>query len=156
MPIARALTVLSALRALSIRIEDFPHIRSVSPGRAAAQRTKEREAWTFLVNNAVWAPRLHALRIDGGELNTMQLSTLLRRSRYCRELWFCNCAMLGPSLWTFLGSEWEGRTALRVLGVMTCGGQLDEGVLDIIGTLEGLQVSEHPIVLVVGGDTDVG
>ncbi|KAF2867216.1 hypothetical protein BDV95DRAFT_503111 [Massariosphaeria phaeospora] len=138
-PTSRALASLSALRVLSIRIEAFPHLRAVPHSRFAQQRVEQHKAWSLLASTAAWAPRLHALRIDGAELNTRQLTTLLRPSRWCRELWISNCAMVGPELWTFLASEWEARSALQVLGVMNCGGQLDEHVLDLIGALDGLQ-----------------
>lgn len=141
-PIAKALSDLSALRALSVRIEDLPHVRAVPRSRIAAQRHEQREAWTLLANTAVWAPRLTALRIEGGEITSTQMVTLLRRSRWCRELWACKCSLIGKKLWSFLGSkEWEGRAALRILGIMRCGGQLDEEVLDVIGGLSALQVS---------------
>lgn len=140
--VAKAISSLSALRALSIRIEDFPHVRAVPRSRFAAQQVEQRHAWDILTNTATFAPRLNALRIEAGELTTPQLSLLLNQSRWCRELWLCRCALIGKELWDFLGGEWEGRAALRILGVMRCGGQLDEESLDCIGTLGRLQVSE--------------
>lgn len=145
-PIAEALSQLPALRALSIRIDDFSHVRTVSRKRAAAQRVEQRDAWELLTNKAVWAPRLHAFRVESGELTSQQLSNLLRRNRWCRELWLSKCRMVDKGLWDFLGTEWEGRTALRILGVMSCGGQLDEDVLDLIDSLTGLEVSPPSVV----------
>jgi hypothetical protein len=141
-PIANVLAGLSAIRVLSIHIEDFPYVRAMPPIRAAAQRTEEREAWSLLTGTAIWAPRLNALRIEGGELTTSQLSTLLRKVRWCRELWLYRCTMIDYSLWIFLGSEWEGGSALQVLGISRCGGKLDEEVLDLIGGLRSLRVSD--------------
>jgi len=140
-PIVKALAGLSALRVLSIRIEDFPQVRTVPRTRAATQRTEEREAWRLLTETAIWAPRLNALRIEGGELNTVQLSTLLSKVRWCRELWLCKCTMIDHSFWKFLASEWEGRNALQILGISRCGGKLDEEVLDWIGGFKNLRVS---------------
>ncbi|KAF2192544.1 hypothetical protein K469DRAFT_313606 [Zopfia rhizophila CBS 207.26] len=146
-PIAKALSGLPALRALSLRIEGFPHVRAVPRSRGAAQRGEQRAAWELLANEAVWAPRLSALRIEGGELSTKQLTVLMSKSRWCREIWLCKCNMIGKYVWSFLGSEWEGRAALRILGIIRCGGQLDEEVLDIIGKLDGLQVSRPSFVI---------
>jgi hypothetical protein len=140
-PTAKALAGLPALRVLSIRIEDFPQVRAVPHTRATTQRTEEREAWSLLTQTAIWAPRLNALRIEGGELNTAQLSILLSKVRWCRELWFCKCVMIDYSLWKFLASEWKGRSVLQILGVSRCGGKLDEEVLDWIGGLKSLRVS---------------
>jgi hypothetical protein len=140
-PIANAIANMPAIRALSIRIEDFPHGRAVPRNKVTQQRFEQRQAWGLLTANATWAPRLAALRIEGGEVSTAQLTTLLRKSRWCRELWLCKCASVGRELWNFIGSEYEGRAALEILGVMRCGGQLDEGVLDVIGTLTSLRVS---------------
>ncbi|KAF1958551.1 hypothetical protein CC80DRAFT_545891 [Byssothecium circinans] len=138
-PIARVISNLSALRALSIRIEDFPHVRTVPRSRLAMQRAEQRAAWDLLASTAVFAPRLHALRIEGGELRTTQLSRLLSKSRWCKELWLCKCSSIGEEVWSWLGSEWQGRTALCILGVMRCGGQLGEEALDTIGGLKNLQ-----------------
>ncbi|KAF2741573.1 hypothetical protein EJ04DRAFT_507340 [Polyplosphaeria fusca] len=138
-PIAKALSKLAALRALSIRIEDYPHVRAVPRKLAGRQQIEQRDAWELLVNQATWASRLHALRVEGGELSARQLCTLLSKNRWCAELWLCKCASIGTELWSYLGSEWEGRAALRILGVMRCGGQLNEEVLDLIGGLGGLQ-----------------
>ncbi|KAF2477283.1 uncharacterized protein BDR25DRAFT_371341 [Lindgomyces ingoldianus] len=138
-PLAKALASLPALRALSIRIEDFPHVRTVPQARVASQRIEQCKAWDLLAASAVWASRINALRIEGGELSTKQLVALLSQNRWCRELWLCKCNMIGKDLWTFLGSEWEGRTALQILGILRCGGQLDEEVLDVIDILDGLR-----------------
>lgn len=142
-PIAKAIASLSGLRALSIRIEDFPHVRSVPRSRIAVQRIEQAHAWTLLSKTAQWAPRLKALRIEGGELSTPQLARLLGKSRWCHELWLCRCSLISNDIWRWLGSEWEGRAALRILGVMRCGGRLDEEALDVIGGLHGLQVSKR-------------
>jgi hypothetical protein len=141
-PVAKALAALRALRVLSVRIDDFPHIRAMPRRLVGTQRAEQREAWGIVAETAIWAPRLQALRIEGGELNSSQLFTLLRKSRWCQELWLCKCSSIGKELWNFLGNEWEyGRASLRILGIMRCGGQLDEGVMDLIGGLKGLQVS---------------
>jgi hypothetical protein len=143
-PTAKVIAGLSALRALSIRIEEFPRVRALPRNTVAVQRLEQRQAWDFLMANATWASRLTALRVEGGELSTAQLVTLLDRSRWCHELWICKCHLIGQELWKFLGSEaWEGRAALRILGVMRCGGQLDEDAMDAIGSLDGLQVSHE-------------
>lgn len=142
-PVAKAISQLSALRALSLRIEDFPHIRSMPRRLVASHHAEQRDAWGILTEKAVWAPRLQALRVEGGELSSAQLFVLLRRSRWCRELWLSKCPLIGKELWSFLGNEWtHGRAALNVLGIMRCGGQLDEDVLDAIGSLDRLQVSK--------------
>jgi hypothetical protein len=139
-PTARAISGLSALRALSIRIEDFPHVRNVRRSQMVIQKAEQRTAWDLLSTAAVFTPRLHALRIEGGEVNTTQLSRLLGQSRWCSELWLSKCTEIGEELWDWLGNEWEARTALRILGVMRCGGQLEENAMDAIGRLRNLQV----------------
>jgi hypothetical protein len=141
-PIAKAVASLPALRALSIRIEDFPQARSLPRQAAAMRRSEEREAWGILTDKAIWAPKLQALRIEGGELSSVQLSNLLRRSRWCQELWLCRCRLIGKDFWSFVKRDWKhGRAAMRILGVMRCGGQMDEDMLDAIGSLNDLQVS---------------
>lgn len=140
-PVAKALAAMPALRSLSIRTEDFPQARGFPRLTAKSRRSEEREAWRILTETAVWAPQLQALRIEGGQLSSTQLSKLLCKSRWCRELWLCKCSLIGPDLWRFIGDGWQnGRLALRILGVMRCGGQIDQDVLDVIGSLNGLQV----------------
>lgn len=136
--VAHALSTLPALRALSIRMED-PYSRSTSRHRRVAQIVAERAAWELLVNEALWGPRLQALRLDGGEISTGQLEMLLSKNHLCQEIWIAKCSMITKKIWTFLGTEWEGRTSLRVLGIMKCGMPLDEEALDCIDGLEGLQ-----------------
>ncbi|OCL02918.1 hypothetical protein AOQ84DRAFT_421140, partial [Glonium stellatum] len=128
--VAHALAQLPAIRAMSIRMED-PHARSTPRHRRVAQIVAERAAWELLVTEAAWAPRLAALRIEGGELGTGQLATLLGRTRGLRELWVVKCGMVGD--------EWEGRAGLRVLGVLRCGMRLDEEGLDCLDGLDGLE-----------------
>ncbi|PVI06522.1 hypothetical protein DM02DRAFT_423781 [Periconia macrospinosa] len=140
-PIAGALARLSALRVLSIRIEDSPHMRTIPRSRMSSQRAEQRRAWDILSDMATWGPRLEALRIEGGEVSTSQLSQLLARSRWCRELWLSKCNFIGEELWEWLGSEWQGSASLRILGVMRCGGQIGDLALDVIGGLSNLQVS---------------
>jgi hypothetical protein len=141
LPLAKALAALPALRTLSVRIEDFVHVRAIPRRQIAVQRAQEQEAWELLSNTAVWASRINALRIEGGEVSTPQLSKLLRSSRWCHEIWLCKCARIGEDVWGWLAREWEGRAALRVLGVMRCGGQLSERSLEDIGLMRALQVS---------------
>ncbi|KAF2691532.1 hypothetical protein K458DRAFT_324950 [Lentithecium fluviatile CBS 122367] len=138
-PIAKAVASLYALRTLSIRIEDSLHVRAVPRRQLASQRIEQKEAWEILTKTAVWAPRLKALRIEGGELSVADLSRLLNKSRWCHEVWLCKCPSLRKELWSWLGGEWEGRSALRVLGVMRCGGEIGEKALDMIGELKGLR-----------------
>ncbi|KAF2275873.1 uncharacterized protein EI97DRAFT_58900 [Westerdykella ornata] len=139
-PIAKSLSALQGLRTLSIRIEAFPQVRGMRGGLAVSQRLEQREAWNILTADAVWAPRLHALRLEGGEITSTQVSRLLRRSRWCRELWLSKCALVDKGIWSFLANEWATANAsLRILGIMECGGQLDEEVLELIDRLEGLQ-----------------
>ncbi|KAH7127020.1 hypothetical protein B0J11DRAFT_432416 [Dendryphion nanum] len=140
-PTATALSALPALRAVSIRIEDVSHVRAMSRNKIAAQRVEQRHAWTTLTSKAIWASRLNALRIEGAELNSRQLMTLVHKSRWIREIWVSKCALIGRALWDVLGAEeWVGRGAsLRVLGVGRCGGRVDEGVLDVVDGLGGLQ-----------------
>jgi hypothetical protein len=89
----------------------------------------------------VWASRINALRVEGGELSTGQLARLLRDSRWCRELWLSKCTRIGDAVWGWLAGRWEGRDALRVLGVMRCGGRLSGEAVEGLGLLRGLQVS---------------
>ncbi|KAF2751764.1 hypothetical protein M011DRAFT_394211 [Sporormia fimetaria CBS 119925] len=139
-PIANTLACLPALRAISIRIDNFAQLRHMSHRLQASQRHEQREAWQFLAKTAVWAPRLLALRVEGAELSSSQLFTLLRGNQMCRELWLCKCPQVGPDLWNFLSNEWEtDHDYLRILGVMRCGGQLGGDALDAIGKLRGLQ-----------------
>ncbi|OCL00652.1 uncharacterized protein K441DRAFT_651654 [Cenococcum geophilum 1.58] len=116
-----------------------PYSRSTSRPRRVAQIVAERAAWELLVNEALWAPRLQALRLDGGEISTGQLEKLLNKNHLCEEIWIAKCSMITKEIWTFLGTEWEGRTSLRVLGIMKCGMPLDEEALDCIDGLEGLE-----------------
>lgn len=139
-PIAASIAKLSALRVLSIRIEDISHVRTVPRSRMASQRAEQRVAWDILTDNPAWAPRLEGLRIEGGEVSTTQLSQLLTGSRWCRELWLSKCSSIGEELWNWLGSGWEGSDSLHILAVMRCGGQLGEVALDVIGELRSLQV----------------
>lgn len=140
-PVAKALASLPALRALSVRNDDFPHARAVPRKQAVKQRDEERQAWSILSSTAVWASRLRALRIEGGEISSAHLFTLLGRSGAVRELWLYKCSFIGKELWAFLGRNWHGRAALRVLGLSRCGGQLGEEALLSIGALD-LQVSK--------------
>jgi len=139
--VAKTIGKLSALKTLSLRIEDFPRVRAVPRGRMAQLHAQQTEAWTLLAKTAAWAPRLTALRVEGGEMSTSQLSMLLRRSRSLRELWLCKCGAVGKELWLWLGTHWEDLVSLQILGVVKCGGALDETALDAIGTLESLRVS---------------
>ncbi|OCK77631.1 hypothetical protein K432DRAFT_384527 [Lepidopterella palustris CBS 459.81] len=139
-PVAHALTTLPALRVLALRI-DHPHARSIPRSRRVVQSANERAAWELLVSDSPWAERLQALRIEGGEVSGSQLGKLLSKNHFCREIWLGKCYRLGKEIWKFLGSEWKGRFALRVLGVMRCGGELDEEDLELVGGLCGLKVS---------------
>ena len=139
-PIARSIARLRALRVLSIRIEDSPYMRTTSRSGRASQQAEQRVAWEILTDTAAWAPRLEALRIEGGEISTTQLSQLLARSRWCRELWLSRCKSIGEEMWDWLGSGWKGSASLHILGIMGCGGQLGELAIDAIGGLRSLQV----------------
>lgn len=139
-PLAKAIAELPALRALSIRTEDYLYTRTVPRRLLASQRIQEHAAWDLLSETAVWAPRITALRIEGGEMSTAQLARLLDNSRWCRELWLCKCGHVREDVWGWLAREWKGRGALRMLGVMRCGLRLDEAALEAIGRIRGLQV----------------
>jgi len=152
-PLAKTLANLIAIRTLSIRTEDYPNVRTIPRQQKIAQRGQELEAWEILSQTAIWAPRINALRIEGGEISTAQLSKLLRPSRWCHEIWLCKCERIGGDVWRWLGREWEGRSALKVLGVMRCGGRLTEEALDDIGLMRGLQVSSRLHLCLIKGDT---
>ncbi|ORY11495.1 hypothetical protein BCR34DRAFT_587838 [Clohesyomyces aquaticus] len=139
-PIANALSRLPALRALSLRIEDLHHVRPVPRTYMATSHIEQDRAWDILSTSAgQWASRLDALRIENAEVGDEQLIRILSQTRRLGELWLYKCSQIDVSLWSFLGSEWEGRTGLRVLAIMHSGTQLDEEVLDVISTLDGLQ-----------------
>lgn len=138
--IAKAIAQLSALRTLSIRIEDNQYARAVPRTCMARERLEQDRAWSVLAGSAVWTHHLHALRIEKADLNHEQLATLLRGGRSCRELALSRCNFIGKELWEFLGGAWKGRTALQRLSVAECGSVLDDAALNAIGRLEGLQV----------------
>jgi hypothetical protein len=116
-------------------------MRTMSRSQIVAQQNEQLAAWDVLTKTAVWAPRLNALRIEGGELTTHQLASLLGANQWCHELWLYKCAQMGSELWAWLGLEWEAGSKLRVLGVGSCGGEIEDEALDGIDGLKGLQVS---------------
>lgn len=139
-PTARGLALLQTLQELSIHIEGSPQ---ASP-RSVVPHQSEQEAWDILSKTAVWAPGMRALRIQNAEFSDVQLSHLLRGNRSCKELWICRCRFVYNDFWRFIRDEWDyGRAELRILGVMSYGGEIDEDVLDVIGSLSDLQVSAN-------------
>jgi hypothetical protein len=149
LPVAKTLASLPALRTLSVRFNELPYLRGIPRKIFACQKDEQRQAWSLLTESAVWAPRLKALRIECADITIEQLSTLLRKSRQCRELWLCDCDAIDSKLWGILEREWKG----SILGVMHCGHLLNEESLDSIGNLKNLQVSNwfRPARFIDGG-----
>lgn len=109
------------------------------------------KAWALLCETASWAPRFRALRLEGAEIADRDLMGLLGRGSV-RELWVSRCGALGRAFWGMLadcntaGEDYAARKhssgKLEILGVMQCGraSVIDEGVVESIGRMRGLQV----------------
>jgi hypothetical protein len=138
-PIAEAIAGLGALRHLHIRIEKSMHGRNVARSCIALERMEQEKAWNVLGSGkAVWTPRLRALHIEDAELGIEHLVGMLSGGRCLRELWLSHCKFIGREVWGFL--KRRECVALRVLGLADYGCALDEGCLDVIESLRGLQV----------------
>jgi hypothetical protein len=137
--VAHVLKSLPALRTLSLRIEG-PHVRFNSRRMQATHRMEERMAWEILAENPSWAVALQALRIDGAQISTAQLSTILSANHLCRELWICKCSTVDREIWKWLGEEWKGREILKILGVLKCDIEIGEKDVDFISGMKALQV----------------
>jgi hypothetical protein len=101
---------------------------------------EERMAWEILAENPSWAVALQALRIDGAQISTAQLSTILSANHLCRELWICKCSTVDREIWKWLGEEWKGREILKILGVLKCDIEIGEKDVDFISGMKALQV----------------
>ncbi|KAF2856725.1 hypothetical protein T440DRAFT_382777 [Plenodomus tracheiphilus IPT5] len=138
-PVAKAISELCALRDLSIRVEDDLYARAVPRSSMAVEREEQNKGWTLIGQTAVWKRRLQRLKVLNADLTADQLAKLLGGSRWCEEIWLGGCKFIGRDIWTFLGHEWEGRTALQRLHVADCGWPLDKESLEAIGGLSALQ-----------------
>jgi hypothetical protein len=142
-PIAETIAELSALRSLSIRVEEDIFARAVPRNCMAWERREQDKAWTVLARTATWKDRLRVLRLENAELTTEQLAALLCQSRWCGALQLSRCRFIGKELWRFLGRDWAGRSCLQRLVLDETGGVLDEKAFEAIVTLSGLRVSNN-------------
>ena len=139
--VARSVAQLSALRSLTIKIEEDQCTRAVSRPCIAQERVEQDRAWSLLAKTAVWALALRVLRIQNAGINHSQLATLLHSTRLCQELSLTKCNYLGKRLWVILAGSWPGRATLQRLVVAGCASFLDDAALEAIGKLNALQVS---------------
>ncbi|KAF2271200.1 hypothetical protein CC78DRAFT_528109 [Lojkania enalia] len=138
-PIAKALSTLPSLRTLSLRIEEYPHVRGKPRASTLHQRIQQSQAWDLLTEST-WLPRIKALRLESGDLTTPQLLAFLRATRILSELWVCKAPVVNASFFHFLGCEWEARARLNILGLSNClDARVDAQVLDFVGGMVGLQ-----------------
>ncbi|KAL6712453.1 hypothetical protein ACN47E_000330 [Coniothyrium glycines] len=139
-PIAEAITKVSALRNLSIRLEEDVYVRAVPRSCVARDRIEQDRAWTLLVESATWKYRLRSLKLESTEITTEQLTTLLDGSRQCAELHLSRCRYVTSEVWDLLGNQsWSGRLALRKLTLDESGGVLKDAAFQAISLLVGLQ-----------------
>jgi hypothetical protein len=137
-PMAKAISELSALRFLSVRIQE-PYFtkKSLQESCKAAQLA----AWQILATSAARAGRLLSLEIENAAITDSFLFRLLENNPCCRELRLRKCTFISKVLWDFLGMNWKGRDALQTLVVADCGGMLNIATLEVIGKLRRLEVS---------------
>ncbi|KAH7402446.1 hypothetical protein BKA66DRAFT_544597, partial [Pyrenochaeta sp. MPI-SDFR-AT-0127] len=138
-PIAEVIARLTALRSLSIMLEDNLYARAVPQSYMASEHQEQRRAWKQLVQNAVWRDELHTLHVESANITTSQLSKLLQGNHRCREIQLRRCRYVGNELWMFLSKEWQGSAALRTLIVADCGGVMNVATMNMIRRLNGLQ-----------------
>ena len=142
---AKALGRLSGLHELSIRIDEtvfVPHYRKF------VQDTVQRQAWDALAAHAVWAPSVRCLRFTNCDIDSVQLTQLLRLSRRLGELGLSACPFIDERVLELMGCNWRGRKGLYTLALAECEDALGGQALEAIDGLSGLQVSElFPVVI---------
>jgi hypothetical protein len=136
-PMAKAISELSALRSLSVRIQEPCYMRSPHDSSKVAQLT----AWQILATSTAWAGRLLVLKINNSDIVESCLFKILENNARCRELSLKKCALIGRALWDFLSLNLKSRNALQTLVIADCGGVLNTITLEAIERLRGLQVS---------------
>jgi hypothetical protein len=136
-PMAKAISDLSALRSLSVKIQEPYYIRGLTENCKTT-----RLAWQSLTTTTTaWARRLLVLKIENADITETSLFKILENNTCCRELSLKKCVDIGWTLWDFLATEWRGRDALQTLVIEEYGGMLNDTTLEAIGKLRGLQVS---------------
>jgi hypothetical protein len=137
-PMAKAISELSALRFLSVRVQE-PYFTKRSPQESC--KAAQLAAWQILATSTVWAGRLLVLKIENADITDSCLFRLLEKNPYCRNLSLIKCALISSALWDFLGMDWKGRDTLQTLVVAECGGMLNTATLELIGKFQRLEVS---------------
>jgi hypothetical protein len=140
-PVAKAITMLPALRQLSIKIQDCYYAR----GAQRKYLHEQSAAWEVLASSC--SRRLETLSVENADIEEAMLFRLLANNSECRELRLKGCNAVGEALWDFLGKEWLGRSTLRVLAVGGCGGDLNEATLKAVEIMEQLQVGGYLFIL---------
>jgi len=133
---AKAIPELPGLRSLSIVIQETAYTRVTQREFAATQTA----AWHALASSSAWTDGLRMLKINNADIIQPDLLTLLKHAPRCQELSMIKCHAVNTALWDFLGTNWEGRTTLRVLVVRQCGIILGKSALNAIGKMGSLQV----------------
>jgi hypothetical protein len=136
-PVAKAISELSALRSLSVKVQEPYYIRSPPQNCETAQLA----AWQILVTSSAWAGRLLVLRIENADIAESSLFGVLDNNPFCQALSLRKCASIRQTLWRFLAMDWHGRDALHSLVIEEHGVILNNAALEEIGKLGGLQVS---------------
>jgi hypothetical protein len=131
-PVAKAISHLSVLRSLSVKLGEDTCLRNIPD--------VQNKAWQILAGPNVWDGRLYSLKIENADITPSQLTRILVNNPHCQELRLANCNSVGRALWELLGGQCKGQTRLRVLSIAKCGGVVSEETLKTIEKLNGLQV----------------
>jgi hypothetical protein len=102
-PMAEIIPQLSALRSLSITIQETIYARTAQRKNSVVQTT----AWQMLAGSNDWNASLRQLRINNADITEPQLFQLLWRHVQCQELSINNCHAIGEALWDFFGGRME-------------------------------------------------
>lgn len=135
-PMAEVLPQLSALRSLSIMIQETVYARAAQRKNSVDQTV----AWQVLAVSNAWNGGLRELRIDNADILEQQLFRLLEKHPQCQKLSINKCHAIGEALWEFLGEDWAGRATLRKLKISDFGACLSQAKLRMISNLKALQV----------------
>jgi hypothetical protein len=136
-PVAKAISDLSALRSFSVKIQEPYYVRSLPKDRKLAQLA----AWQLLATCTAWARRLLVLKIENTDITENCLFQILENNTCCQELSLRRCAYISRTLWSFFATKWRGRDVLKTLVIEEYGGMLDNTTLEAIINLGALQVS---------------
>jgi hypothetical protein len=149
-PMAEVIPQLSALRSLSITIQETVYARTAQSKNSVNQNT----AWQVLAESKAWHVSLRELRVNNADIAEPQLFQLLSKHSQCQALSINKCPSIGEALWDYLGGAWEGRTMLRKLKVSECGGSLRQAKFGMISNMVALQVrpnrtrTQHQLTIV--------